>query len=112
MSAYPVVALEQNLLRLVPVAVLHGALQVRAMVAVQVLEDPVLVLEASIDPLGRRIVHRRQAALLCPRRGDGRKASGCGGRGQGAVGGCAERRRGGGVSCEHCACGVCGYGRN
>jgi hypothetical protein len=106
------VALEQNLLRLVPVAVLHRALEVGAVVAVQVLEDPVLVPEAAVHPLGRRIVDCRQAALLCPRRGGGRKASGCSGRGQGAVGGGAERRRGGGVSCEHCACCVWGDGRN
>jgi hypothetical protein len=45
------VTLEQNLLGLIPVAILHGTLQIRTMVSVQVLEDPVLVREASVHPL-------------------------------------------------------------
>jgi hypothetical protein len=110
--SYPVVALEQNLLGLVPVAVFHGALDVRAMVAVQVLEDPVLVLQAAICPHGVRVgvVYCRQGPLLCARRGGGRKAGGSRSRGQGSVGGRAECRRCGGVSCEHreCCCGVDG----
>jgi hypothetical protein len=105
------VALEQNLLRLVPVAVFHGALDVGAMVAVQVLEDPVLVLQPAVFPhrIRVRVVDCRKRPLLCPRRG-GRKAGGRRRRGQGSVGGRAEGRRGGGVSCEHreCCCGVGG----
>jgi hypothetical protein len=63
-STHPVVALQQDLLRLVPVAVLHRALQIGAVVAVQVLEDTVLVLEAAVCALGRGIVHGGQGALL------------------------------------------------
>jgi hypothetical protein len=39
-NAYPIVTLVDDLLCLVPVAVLHGALEVGSMVAVKVLEDP------------------------------------------------------------------------
>lgn len=44
--------LEDNLLRLVPVTILHRALQVSTVVAVEVLEDPVLVPQAAVHPFG------------------------------------------------------------
>src|SRR4051812_24756545 len=99
-------ALEKNLLCFVPVAILHGALEVGAVVAVQVLEDPVLVLQPPIHPLWWRIIHCRECALLRPRRGGGRgrKAGGSRGRGQRSVGGHAKRRWCGCVSCEHREC--------
>jgi hypothetical protein len=40
---YPVIAFKQNLFRLVPIAILLSTLQVRPMMSIQVLEDPVLV---------------------------------------------------------------------
>lgn len=43
----PVMRLLENLLRLVPVAVLHGGLEVRTMVAIEIGEDTVLVLKAA-----------------------------------------------------------------
>lgn len=69
-STHPVVALEYNLLCLVPVSVFHGALQVRAMVAVEVLEYAVLVLQAPICAL-RRIIHGCERSPLGLRRGGG-----------------------------------------
>jgi hypothetical protein len=104
---HPFVALEQDLLRLVPIAVLLRALQVRPVVSIEVLEDPVLVLQASICPLRWCIIHCGQSSLLCPALGGGRKASSCRSRGQSAMGSCAERRRGRCVSCEHRDCRVC-----
>lgn len=104
-------ALENDFLRLVPIAVLLRTLQVGTVVSVQVLENPVLVPQASICPLWWRIVHCGQGSLLCPRRGGGGCNAGCG-SGQGAVGGCTEGRRGGGVSCEHRECCLCVDGRN
>jgi len=44
----PVVSLHDNLLCFVPVAILHRALQVCAVVAVQVGEDTVLILESAL----------------------------------------------------------------
>lgn len=49
-------ALEKNLLGLVPITILHGTLEVCSMVAIQVLKDPVLVLETPICPLLRSTV--------------------------------------------------------
>lgn len=69
---YPIVTLEQNLLGLVPIAIFLCALQVGTVVSVEVLEDPVLVLQASICPHGMYIVHSGQVALLSPRRLGGR----------------------------------------
>jgi len=65
-TTHPVVALEQNLLGLVPVSALLGILQVRAMTSVQILEDAVLVLETSICPHGRSILHCCQGPLRRP----------------------------------------------
>lgn len=47
-NAYPVVTLVDDLLGLVPVTVLHGALKVGSMVSVKVLENAVLVLETTL----------------------------------------------------------------
>jgi len=62
----PVVALEQDLLRLVPVAHLLGALKVGRVAAVEVLEDTVLVLEPAIDTLrgGGTVLDGREGAAL------------------------------------------------
>lgn len=53
-------ALQYNLFRLVPIAIFHGALEIRAMMAVKILEDSVLVLQsAKMSFLGRwSILHR------------------------------------------------------
>lgn len=110
---HPFVALEKDLLRLVPVAVLLSALQIRSVVSVQVLEDPVLILQASIHSLRRRIIYGRQGPLLCPGRGGGgRNAGGSSCCGQGAVCSRTERRRGWCVSCEHRECCMGVDGRN
>lgn len=66
-------ALQHDILGLVPVAVLHRALQIRAMVAVQVGKYPVLVLQTAILSLGR--------ALLDGREGTGLGRGEAGGRG-------------------------------
>lgn len=47
-NAYPIVTLVDNLLGLVPVTVLHCALEIGSMVAVKVLENAVLVLETTL----------------------------------------------------------------
>jgi len=57
------VALQHNLLGLVPVAILHGRLQICAMVAIKVLEYAILVLQASIASLlGRSLLYGCVAA--------------------------------------------------
>lgn len=40
-------ALQDDLLRLVPIAILHGILQISAVMAIQILKDAVLVLQSS-----------------------------------------------------------------
>ena len=45
--------LEHNFLRLIPVAIFHRALQICSMVAVEVLEYPILILQAAIASLLR-----------------------------------------------------------
>lgn len=47
-NAYPVMALAEDLLGLVPVTILHGAFEVGSMVTVKVLENTVLVLETTL----------------------------------------------------------------
>jgi hypothetical protein len=47
-NAYPIVTLVDNLLGLVPVAVLHSTLEIGSMVSVKVLENTVLVLETTL----------------------------------------------------------------
>lgn len=61
---HPVVALQDDLLRLVPVAILLGTLQIRTMVAIKVLENPVLILQATMCPLRRSILYCSQIPLL------------------------------------------------
>lgn len=60
----PVISLENHLLSLVPVTVLHRALQVGAVVAVQVREDAVLVLQTARVVNRRRVLDGGHAALL------------------------------------------------
>lgn len=57
-------ALENDLLGLVPVAILHGALQSGVVVAVEILEDAVLVLETTIVAHGSIRHGRERAGLL------------------------------------------------
>lgn len=45
MAAYPVIALLNDLLGLVPVSILHCVLQVRPMMPVKILKYPVLILK-------------------------------------------------------------------
>ena len=52
LPTYPVKSLVDDLLRLVPIAVLLSALQIRTVVSVQVRENAVLVSESSMYPLG------------------------------------------------------------
>lgn len=47
MLTNPVMALQYYLLRLVPITVLHGTLQIRAMMPVKILKYPVLVLQST-----------------------------------------------------------------
>lgn len=94
--------LQDNLLGLVPVAVLHGTLEVGAVVAVEVLENAVLVLEAAMAVDGRVLDGSEAPALLAAGgRGCGGEASrgGCGG--QDAVRGAVEGLGSGGVPSKH-----------
>jgi hypothetical protein len=101
--SYPVMALEQNVLGLVPVSVLHRTLQVRAMMPIQVRENPVLVLQATVNPLWR-IGHGSETTALLLRglsvacRGE---ASCGGGRREDAVGDAAQSLLAGRMSCNH-----------
>ena len=67
-------ALEYDFFRLVPVSVFHRALQIGAMVPVQVLEDPVLVLQATMNLLWRITNGSERPSLGLRRGGGGRKA--------------------------------------
>lgn len=67
-------ALENDLLRLVPISIFHRALQIGAMVAVQIREYPILVLETSISSLLRlAFLHSGVGSGLEGGRGDGRR---------------------------------------
>ena len=46
-------ALEQDFLRLIPIAIFHRTLQICSMVAVEVLEYPILIFQAAIASLLR-----------------------------------------------------------
>lgn len=63
--------LENNLLRLVPVAHLLGALEVGGESAVEILENTILVLETSVGPLGGAILHGGKAPHSGPREAHG-----------------------------------------
>lgn len=67
-------ALEYNFLGLMPVSIFHRALQIGAMMSIEVLEDPVLILQTSVGPL-RRIVDSREISPLMLRRGGGGRKS-------------------------------------
>ena len=98
----PVMALQDDLLCLVPIAVLLRTLQIRTVVAVQVLENPVLVLQAAICPLRRAILHGRQRPPLGSRLGgSSRKARGSRSSRKSSVGDGAERLGGRHVPYEH-----------
>ena len=57
----PVVALENDLLRLVPVAHLLRALEIGGVSSVEILENAVLVAETTVDTLRGAILDGRQA---------------------------------------------------
>jgi hypothetical protein len=57
-------ALQQNLFRLIPITILHRALQIRPMMAVQVRKYPVLILQSTICLLRRVILHCSEGAFL------------------------------------------------
>lgn len=86
-NAYPVVALAEDLLGLVPVTILHGALEVGSMVAVKVLENTVLVLETTLV--------LNWGSVL-----DGSETTGGGGQSRGGGVG----RRHDAVRCRRCDC--------
>jgi len=56
-------ALQQNLFRLVPITILHRALQIRPMMAVQVCKYPVLILQPTICLLRRPILYCGEGAV-------------------------------------------------
>jgi hypothetical protein len=58
---YPIVALIQDFLCLVPVSILLGTLQICTVMTVQVLEDPVLIPQ----PAKVRAFRRRRRGILC-----------------------------------------------
>lgn len=110
----PLVALQNHLLRLVPVTVLHRALEVGAVVAVKVGEDAVLVLQAALAVDGRCVLDSGHATLLLAilrgsrglRCGGGRERADCalveGGARAGGGAECGLGRRG-----KHCDGGQC-----
>lgn len=51
-TAYPVMALQHNVLGTVPVTILHCRLQIRAMVSVKIRENAVLILQTAIAANG------------------------------------------------------------
>lgn len=63
--AYPVIALQEDLLGLMPVTKLLRRGEVGAMVSVQICEDPVLILQIAMDTL-------RCAFLNCGKTSSGR----------------------------------------
>lgn len=71
-------AFVKNLLRLVPISILHGALQVCAMVSIQVGEDAVLVLEAAVSVDRWCVLHSSHSTLLLAILGDSLSRSGGG----------------------------------
>lgn len=81
-------ALQDDLLRLVPVSILHSRLEVRSVVPVQIGKDAVLVPQTAIVFLGR-------SAILDGCKGAGRTGSGGRGR-EGAGGEVSERGSRGG----------------
>lgn len=89
-STYPVVALKKNLLGLIPIAILLGTFQVRCLVAVQILEDPVLVLQApkvcAFWRLGRILYRGQSSGLLCGSDGAGQSRCSAGRRWEDARG--------------------------
>jgi len=86
-NAYPIVALVDNLLGLVPVTVLHSALEIGSMVAVKVLENAVLILKTTLV--------LNWGSVL-----DGSETTGGGGQSRGGGGG----RRHDTVRCRRCDC--------
>jgi hypothetical protein len=93
----------QDILCLVPVTVFHRTLQICSMVAVQVGEDPILIPQTSIHPLGR-IGHGSKATvvLLGGLWSACRGEASCGdGRRENAVGDGIQGLLGGGMSCNH-----------
>lgn len=51
--------LQQNLLCLIPIPILHRALEICAMMTVQVLEYAILILQSSVNSLRSAILNRR-----------------------------------------------------
>jgi hypothetical protein len=112
-QVYPVVALVENFLRLVPIAILHRTLQIRAMVPVEVREDAILILQATVDPLGGIADGSKASAALGPgalgaRRCSGSESGSGSGGGDGregtadAVGDGVQGLRRGCMSGDHC----------
>jgi hypothetical protein len=101
---YPIMALEENVLGLVPVTIFHRTLEVRSMMSIQVGEDPVLVLQTSIHPLWR-VRHGSEATALLLRGLPGAACgeASCGSyRWEDAVGDAAQGLLAGRVSGNHC----------
>lgn len=98
----PLVPLLYDFLGLVPVAVLHRALQVGAVVAVEVGEDAVLIPQTAVTVDRWRILDSGHTALLLAILGSGLVG---GGGGEGADGVLGEVRRGRlGAQCGLCRC--------
>lgn len=88
---HPIVALVKHLLGLVPIAILHGALQVGSMVTIQVRKDTILIPQSSIDSLWWVLYCGKASRLLGLPMGRGcREASGRRSGGEDAVGEAAQ----------------------
>jgi hypothetical protein len=95
-------ALEDNFFGLVPVAIFHSTLEVGSMVTIQIGEDAVLILQASIDSLWG-ILYGSKATTLLGLLLDGgcAEAYGCRSGREDAVGEGAQDLRVGGMPREH-----------
>jgi len=82
-SAYPVMPLQEDLLGLIPIPILHSRLKVSTMIAVEILENPILILQISIGSVrcrrfaGGSQVTTRLLAITSDSRGAGKTRRHC-----------------------------------
>lgn len=71
-SAYPIMALQNNILSPVPIAIFHRRLQIRPMVPVEVCEYPILVLQTAMTMYrGSVLLDGREGTESVPLGSDG-----------------------------------------
>lgn len=88
-STYPIVTLEDHLLRLVPITILHGRLEIGTMMTIQIRKNAVLVLQSAICLLRSRSILNGSEGSGCRRQaGSGSRR----GQGGGPVGDVGESR--------------------